>query len=203
MRYSLLTGLVTALLLTSASAQAQFSITITLNENCNGSLTNTSGFFGALPCAFAADPGPGGLASALTYGLLSPPGLTAGDLILQEIGTTFNSEIIRFNPSQNGGSAVFYSDSLDGVTDLADTGFPTALYANNHSAIEVGPEGTNGFSYTPTAGQPGFVTGAGGPVTYVIQSDSVPEPASAALFLAGVSLLLGRMRLLKRRAKLS
>ena len=199
MRYSLLSGLVAAFLLTSASAQAQFSITITINENCNGTLTNTNGFFGNLTCAFAADPGPGGLASALTYNLQNPPGLTAGDLILQEIGTTFNSDIIRFNPSQNGGSAVFYSDALDVSTDLADTGFPTALYANNHSVIETGPEGLNGFTYTPTSGQPGFVGGAGGPVTYVIQSDTIPEPASAALFLAGAGFLLAR----KLRARLS
>ncbi len=201
MRYTLFSGLVTAFLLTSASAQAQFSITITFNENCNSSFTNTSGFSSTLPCSFAQDPGPGGLALALTYGLLNPPGLTAGDLILQEIGTTFNSDIIRFNPSQNGGSAVFYSDILDGGADLADTGFPTALYANNLTVTEVGPEGLNGFSYTPTAGQPGFISGAGGPVTYVIQSDTIPEPASAALFLAGAGFLLARKRLLKRRVQ--
>ena len=198
MRYSLLSGLVAALLLTSASAQAQFSITITFNENCLSSFTNTNGFSSTLPCGFAADPGPGGLASALTYGLLNPPGLVAGDLILQEIGTTFNSDIIRFNPTQNGGSAVFYSDNLDGGADLADTGFPGALYTNNLAVIETGAEGLNGFTYTPTSGQPGFVGGAGGPVTYVIQSDTVPEPASAALFLAGAGLLLSRKWLLKR-----
>lgn len=200
MKYSLLSGLVAALLLTSASAQAQFSITITFDENCNSSFTNTSGFSSTLPCGFAADPGPGGLASALTYGLLNPPGLVAGDLILQEIGTTFNSDIIRFNPTQNGGSVVFYSDNLDGGVDLADTGFPTALYLNNLAVIETGPEGLNGFTYTPTAGQPGFVAGAGGPVTYIIQSDTVPEPASAAMFLAGAGLLLARKRWLRRRA---
>jgi len=202
MRYTLLNGLVAAFLLTSASAQAQFSITISLDENCNGSITNTSGFFSALPCSLLTDPGPGGLASALTYGLLNPPGLVAGDLILQEIAGGFNSDIIRFNPTQNGGSAVFYSDNLDGPPlDLADTGFPTALYTNTLTVTEVGPEGLNGFTYTPTSGQPGFVGGAGGPVSYVIKSDT-REPASAALFLAGASFLLVRKRFI-RRAKSS
>jgi hypothetical protein len=199
MKYSLLSGLVSALLLTSASAQAQFSITITLDENCNSSFTNTAGFSSTLPCGFAQDPGPGGLASALTYGLLNPPGLVAGDLILQEIGGGFTSDIIRFNPGQNGGSAVFYSDNIDLGTDLADTGFPGALYANNITFTENGVEGVNRFDYTPIAGQPGFVAGSAGPVTYVILSDT-PEPASVALFLAGAGFLLARKRLLKRRA---
>jgi len=204
MRYSLLGGLITAFLLTSASAQAQFSITISLDENCNGTLTNTNGAFLNLPCTFAQDPGPGGLASALTYGLSNPPGLVAGDLILQEVGSTFNSDIIRFNPNQNGGSAVFYSDILDAGADLADTGFPSTLYTNTFTATEVGPEGLNGFNYTPTAGQPGFVGGAGGPVTYVIQSDApTPEPASAALFLAGAGFILAGKHLLKRRPRLN
>src|SRR5260370_11705007 len=99
MRYTLFSGLVTAFLLTSASAQAQFSITITFNENCNSSFTNTSGFSSTLPCSFAQDPGPGGLALALTYGLLNPPGLTAGDLIFPEIPTSLKSHHLTVNAS--------------------------------------------------------------------------------------------------------
>ena len=157
-----------------------FTITITADENGHGTLTNTSGFNSALPFALLPDPGPGGLPAALTYGLLNPPGLVAGDLILVEPGAAGISDLIRFNPAQNGGSLVFYSDNLDGADALADTGFPTAFYANNFTQFEVGPEGNNGFTYTPTAGQPGFVAGAGGPVTYVLISDAVPEPASMA-----------------------
>src|ERR1700736_1783731 len=167
MKNALLTGLVSAVLLTSASAAPITTITITMDENCSGTI---DGFTGVAPlsCGLAADPGPGGLASAVTYDLLNPPGLVAGDLVLQEIAGAANSDIVRFNPQQNGGSAVFYSDVFDAPTDLADTGFPTAFYTNILRVIETGPEGANGFTYTPTSGQPGFVAGAAAPVTYVI-----------------------------------
>jgi hypothetical protein len=92
-----------------------------------------------------------------------------------------NSDIIRFNPQQNGGSLVFYSDNADTPRDLGDTGFPTALYSNALAFLEVGSEGNNGFTYTPTAGQPGFDAGAGGPVTYIIKSDVVPAPPAVVL----------------------
>jgi hypothetical protein len=195
MKRFLLGGLLSAFLL--SSAHAQFSITITLDENGHGNFTNTNGFSSVLPFALQADPGPGGLAAALTYGLLNPPGLTAGDLILLEPGTNgLVSDIVRFNPSETIagtiGALVFYSDKTDaGDTDLADTGFPTALYTNDVSQTEVGPEGNNGFSYTPTSGQPGFVTGAGGPVTYVIKSDvsAVPEPSSILLMVTVVGIV--------------
>lgn len=54
----------------------------------------------------AFDPGPGGLASALTYsGLGNPPSLVAGDVLVFEpgIGNTL-SDVIRFNPANTGGS---------------------------------------------------------------------------------------------------
>jgi hypothetical protein len=175
-------------------ASAQFSVTITLDENGNGTFRNTAGFFSPLPAALLPDPGPAGLPAALTYGILNPPGLTAGDLVLIEPTTSqaIVSDIIRFNPQQNAlgsiGTLVFYSDNADTPHDLGDTGFPTTLYSNALAVMEVGPEGNNGFSYTPTAGQPGFVAGAGGPVTYVINSDvpTSPVPAPPAVVLAGL-----------------
>ena len=63
-----------ALLLSTAYAQG-FSITIMLDEEGNGLFTNTNGFIQTLPGVLATDPRPGGLAPALTYGLLTPPGI--------------------------------------------------------------------------------------------------------------------------------
>lgn len=190
----------------SESASAQFSITMSLDENCHGTFTNTNGFFSPLPCTIQADPGPGGLPAVLTYGMLSPPGLTAGDLLLQETvgASVILSDVIRFNPNENcsgtTGCLLFYSDIAGGVDGLADTGFPTANYTNTLLLTEVGPEGANGITYTPTAGQPGFITGAGGPVTYKITSDAVPEPASVLLVACAAGLIWLKLRRRKARA---
>jgi hypothetical protein len=201
-RRSILAGLAVAacLLSTGGEAFAQvFNITITVDENGNGTLTNTNGFFSALPFTVAPDLGPGGLPAALTYNLLGPPGLVAGDLLLLEPGPFgVLTDLIRFNATN--GTMVFYSDNTDGAPSLADKGFPTALYANNIARTEVGDEGSNGFSYTPTAGQPGFVAGAGGPVTYVIRSDvAVPEPGT--LTLCGLAALAGLATAVVRRKR--
>ena len=122
--------------------------------------------------------------------------MLAGDLIMLEPGSESISDIIRFNPAGTGSanypaSVVFYSDNLDGVDALADTGFPIALYTNTLIVTEVGLEGNNGFRYTPNSDQPGFIPGFA--VTYDLISDSAPEPTSAALMLvAAGSFLAGR-----------
>jgi hypothetical protein len=201
-RRSILAGLALAAWLATAPGTvfAQFTVTITVDENGHGSLANSSGFMAPLPFAQQQDPGPGGMAGAATYGLLGPPGLTGGDVLLVEPGVNGTlSDLIRFNPNQNGGSLVFYSDQPQDA--LADIGFPTALNTNTASFVEVGPEGANGFSYTPTSGMPGFISGAGGPVTYVLQSDvqTVPEPAS--IVMGGISLSVGLVIACVRRKR--
>src|SRR5438105_5945423 len=78
------------------SAQLQlFSVTTTVDENRNGSLTNTGGFVGSLGSALQNDPGPGGSNNALTYSLLNPPGLTAGDVLITDNGLIL--DVVRFN----------------------------------------------------------------------------------------------------------
>jgi len=101
------------------------------------------------------------------------------------------SDIIRFNttsPFGAGlGSLVFYSADIAGGA-LADTGLPS----QPPSLVLTLTEGTGVrlAEYTPIAGQPGFVAGAGGPVTYMIDEISVvPGPIVGAglpgLILAG------------------
>jgi hypothetical protein len=102
------------------------------------------------------------------------------------------SDILRFNPNEvcsgSTGCLVFYSDNADGVDALADTGFPRTTYNLEQLVSEVGPEGSNGATYTPVAGQPGFVAGASAPVTYVLRSDVTAVPAPASLVLLGIGL---------------
>ena len=178
----------------NAAAQG-FNVTITLHENGTGMFQNSNGFNSPLVGAPAPDTGPGGLPNALTFGLLNPPGLVAGDFIMTDPGLSPVSDIIRFN-SLNG-TAIFYS--LVGGGQLADTGLPAALNTNTFSM----PENTLGLtSYTPTAGQPGFVSGSAGPVTYLIDSETaaVPDVGSSALLLAlALAALLGGQSVLGRR----
>src|SRR5437660_7738407 len=70
-----------------ASVCAGFCVTITLDEAGNGTLTNTAGFNSGVPFDVRPDPGPGGLSAVLFYGLLNPPGLVGGDVILLEPGS--------------------------------------------------------------------------------------------------------------------
>jgi hypothetical protein len=174
-----------SILLSCASVAAHadgFAVTVTADEFGHGTLTNTAGFSGALPSSFTNDPGPGGLSNVLTYNLLNPPGLTDGDLLITESGVIL--DLVRFNGTDATGTLLFYSDNLDGLDSPADTfGPPSAFYANTLTVPEI-----NGIvTYTPTQGQPGFVAGAGGPVTYILNSDApVPEPSSITLMATGL-----------------
>ena len=185
------------LVLSSTTARAQNNPTITLDETGRGQLQFPGAAPVPLPGVMLADPGPGGLAAALTYNLLNPPNLLAGDLILLEGNVV--SEVIRFNAANPAtgypASVVFYSDNADGVDALADTGFPVGFYPLVLTLSEVGPEaGPNGFTYTPTPNQPGYMNGFG--VTYVIISDPVPEPGTMTLGALGAiaGLVLARRR---------
>ncbi len=171
-------------------------VSIRVDENGNGFLTSAAGVVFKLPFDKRNDPGPGGLANVLTYSLLAPPALTAGDVLINDPGFGLG-DVVRFNPNEvcvdgTVGCLVFYSDIVpgDAADALADTPTPPlAFYANTVTINEVGTE-ENNFAMYPAvgfvlAGQPGFVNAAN-PVNYLLISD-VPEPASLAIL--AVSLL--------------
>ena len=207
MKYLLVGSALSVFLLAPNPAKAQggFTVTINVDENCDGTFTNSSGFFSALPCGLQNDPGPGGLANVLTYDLLNPPGLVAGDLLLLDPDGVTLSDVVRFNDTEigpGGGTGVlaFYSNPADGPDGLADTPTPpAAFYANILSLTEEGADPPAFVSYTPTAGEPGFVAGAAGPVTYNIVSDAgAPEPGTILLMFGGVGALFARKYVTQR-----
>lgn len=185
------------LLLAASLASAQvFELDYSVDEQGNGRLANTFGFDQVLTATLQDDPGPGGLASALTYDLLSPPGLVSGDVIVRKSVGGPVDDVIRFNGSN--GSLVFYSLASGAADVLADIGFPTAFVANTAELIELQDQITNSTFYTPLAGQPGFIAGAAGPTNYefVLTAFDLPEPGSIALFAVG---LFGVAALCKKR----
>lgn len=159
--------------------------TITFDELGNGTFTNTNGI-SVLKSSQLNDPGPGGLSNVLLYVL--GPGLVAGDLVIRD-SVNLISDVLRFDSQVFGGVVFVYSDLFDGVdAPLADIGFPAANNTNLLQVTETGAEDVNGFTYTPTAGQPGFVAGSAVPVTYVFISDA-PEPCSLGSSVAGLAAL--------------
>src|SRR5690348_1861922 len=102
MMRKLLAFVVPVLFSISVFAQTAPTVNITVDENGNGFITSSNGFSGALPSSMMQDPGPGGLANVLTYSLLNPPNLTAGDVLLTDAdaGGAF-LDVVRFN-SSNG-----------------------------------------------------------------------------------------------------
>ncbi len=172
---------------------------IVVDEYGVGTLTFLDGWPIPMPGVLQNDPGPGGLASVMTYNLLGPPSLVAGDVRILDDGTML--DVIRFNPAGTGGpsypaSLLFYSDNTDGIDAPADTPSPPgAFYTNILSIDEIGPEGNNFALYTPTAGQPGFVEGFA--VSYTFISDGhtpVPEPCTILLLGSGLIGLAGYRR---------
>ena len=113
---------------------------------------------------------------------------------------------MRFNPADANGvvSIVFYSVP-SAANALADTGLPTANYANQVTLPELpaGPGGVDGAFYLPSPGQPGsFGTGPQG-LAYAFISDGrlgdtgipgVPEPAAWASMLLGLGVVGAGLR---------
>ena len=195
----ILMTLVTLLATGAFAASCPF---ITVDENGHGRLdfTQCGGGLTPMPGVLQNDPGPGGLANVLTYNLLGPPSLTAGDLLIFDADGIFY-DVVRFNDYNTGGvrgypaSLLFYSDPIGGIYDsLADIfSPPTSFYANQLNLTETVTNGVSYVVFTPASGQPGFVPGFA--VTYDIISDT-PEPSTILLFassLIGAGVLRRRL----------
>jgi hypothetical protein len=96
-------GAALAGLLVSHTVDAQIVVpaTVTVDENGNGIGTLGPGFL-------APDPGPGGLASVLTYDLSFP--VVSGDVFLQDGPGGPILDVIRFNGLLDGGIGVLAVD---------------------------------------------------------------------------------------------
>lgn len=130
----------------------------------------------------------------------NPQGLVAGDLLVDNAKGQL-VDLIRFNPTEtiNGqtGALVYYRPV--GPYE-SNTGFPTSYYSNAVTVTE-GPMGD--YAYFPTSGQPGFINGPPTGLTIVYDigdQNGTPEPASAALILGAIGILVGRKYWLKARA---
>ena len=183
----------------SAQAQNPNSLLVVIDENGNGTLGLPASGLTTLTGFLSNDPGPGGLPNVLTYKL--PFAGLQGDVFLTDTaptGAVSVQDLLRFS---GDGTVRFYSDSLDGSKDMADTpGFPTSKYTNTFTLAEVGPEDNNGAFYVPTPNQPGFDPNFN--PTYRFISDSPVPEASSSVGL-GILLSLAGLTAFLRRRKMS
>ena len=158
--------------------------TFSFHENGNGQLELPLLFGGGvipLPGTLMSDPGPGGLASALTFTahpLVNP--FPEGDVVLLDAGGHV-SDILRFNSATSNSSGLtqlifFYSNDHGGL--LADRRLPS-LMSSNTITIQENPSGPT--IYTPVAGQPGFSTDS--PLGNSFLIFSAPDTGSTLLML--------------------
>ena len=138
---SIITGVaIAAMSCAILSAQAPPNPTITLNETGQGPIQLPNGAVIPLVGARMSDPGPGGLGSALAFTLRPAEGsaFVVGDVLMLGVGGVF-SDVIRFNPAALIAGVltqqVFFYSTLGGGL-LADTGLPSAFYANAVSIVE-------------------------------------------------------------------
>ncbi len=189
--HKLLLGIACAMAIVAtvpASAYGPSSVFISVDEDGNGFVAGYS-FGGALAGVLAPDPGPGGLASVLTYYL--PPWLPAGDLVPGDLLITENGgrlgDVLRFNAFDTA-SLLVYSDFVAGGKSLGDTASPPLAFYSTTETVREGDlwadePSPQGVYYTPSPGMPGYFDGF--EVQYRFMSDGIPETATWAMMLLG------------------
>jgi hypothetical protein len=168
---------------------------VTFDENGKGTYQQNNNMSTALPFTV-------GSGNVLTY--LLPFAVTPGDVLINDnlagVAPDFG-DILRFTANN---TVEYYSDSgpNDPPDALADNAtFPTrdSISANAFTLNEVGPEGNNGFIYTPTVGQPGYNAAVTVTAYGVISDAPIPEAASSVSL--GLLLTLGGLVVVSRRRK--
>ena len=167
--------------------------TFSFHENGNGQLELPNGVVIPFPGALTADPGPGGLMSALAFTAhpqVNP--FVVGDVVLLD-ASGHVSDILRFNPSTSSSSGLtqiifFYSNDHAGLP--ADTGLPSLMYDNT---VTIQESRSGPTIYTATARQPGFDSDTPLGDTYHIFS--TPDTGSTLLMLG---IAAGGLALLRR-----
>ena len=195
------------------NASASLVLNIVVDEYGNGYLGLPDGqtILGGLGYSttvsdpyYAAHPNTPDIGLTLSYALDPTWQITAGDIRVDDSSSPIvKSDVFRLT----GNRLYVYSDisDIDNPAALGDVGIPISLQQNTvffaeQNLVNLHPSGlnitagANGYVWNPTAGQPGFITGAinGVQITgvnyYLISDGVVPEPTT--IMFAGVCLLL-------------
>jgi hypothetical protein len=180
-----------AVLTTTPVLAIPFLQTTNIFDEYGHGIIQTNGGSQTLPFTVAPDPTGGLLGSnvliySLTYlGIKGDVLIFTGDPNISPL-----DDVIRFD---GGTNLIFYADSLDGFTDLADTlGPPNPLFTNQVSIVMQSFGNGQAAFYTPILGQPGY--NASNPNYIFLIDTPVPEPSSTILLLGGLG-VVGLVRL--------
>ncbi len=145
--------------------------------------------------ALATDPFPGGLTTVRYTFNSTIPSVVAGDVKIQEFGSSTIGDLIRFENISGSAVAFIYSTDIAGGL-AADVGLP-ASFQTNFVTIS---ENSAGFAIiTPSSGQPGYCASCSATIIYGLTStDVVPEPSTLLLIGSG---LLAAAFVVRRRGK--
>ena len=190
---------VTTVLLSMAEPASATPITVSIDENGSATISPSSATL-AIPL-IGQDTDPISGIQTLRYEISSSSGsppLTSGDVeVCENPACTSISDVLRFVNDTNTQLFVF-SDVETGETSQADVGIPSSRQGNVVQVVESGTEGpSQGITYTPTSGEPGFFVAGPDTLTYNFASDvgappsPVPEPSSWSIVATSLVCLLG------------